>query len=104
MTNLADAMTDITTLEGAIEWMDRASRWTREVIAAVGVFKRDNVAMNAAGFLAFQAALVGARVEINFDRKRDRIIWHGVEVKILSNGLAVFDLWLAHARAKAAQQ
>jgi hypothetical protein len=96
-------MTEITTLEGAIEWMDGALTATREIVAAVGAFRQDNVAMHAAGFLAFQAAIVGARVELGFDRKRDRIIWRGVEVKVLSNGLAVFGLWLAHAKLQAAQ-
>ncbi len=96
-------MTD--TLEKAIDWMDRALREARANLHEVQEDMRDVATRSASMYIATRVVCLpnGAGMELG----RYRITWHGITgFHKFGNDpcyLSVFDDWLAHARAKAAQ-
>ena len=97
-------MTD--TLEKAIDWMARALREARENLDEVQADMRHVAVRSASMYIATRVVCLpnGAGMELG----RYRITWHGITgFHQFGNDpcyLSVFDDWLAHARAKAAQQ
>jgi hypothetical protein len=97
-------MTDTTTLEGAIAWMDRALQETRYHLEMVRPNMLGEVSKTAAEYLGVRAACLSNgpvfKNALEADMTID-LVWHGVSVRGDPISLDLFIHWLAAARVKA---
>ncbi len=92
-------MTDTTTLEGAIAWMDRALRETREALDEVDVDKRDAVTRSAVHYIVARVSGLPNGASFSIREDSARIDWQGVRAYVGPDpDLSWFDQWLAFAR------